>query len=641
MTMLAACGGGADQKSDPTGPPSPPPPPVDDSREWTVLVYMAADNNLAVSGIFDLDEMEAAAHNPKVQVVVQAEYNREALAQQQCDFRCFNRPNWNTFRYAVQRGGSESTGPNGDAIDIGNRNMVDPAQLREFIQWGKQTYPAKHYAVVLWNHGGGYAGLLQDITSAGSSLMSVGQLRSALSGVGPIDLVDFDMCLMGGYETLAELKGIANYVVFSEEVVPGDGLPYKQVVEAFNAGGDTRTIAGRIADSFDASYANGQPSTTISAYDMTQFDAFDGKLGALADALQANVGTLAPEIAAAAASSQKYTYRELTDLVDFLDKLAGQPNMTGLASTIAELKAQATSGFRIRSHARNGSNQDAGNVSRSTGLHIVMPSGGADDQLAESGPRSFAAYQALAPDAPWTRFLSAYLNARPTTNVADQGENRFESYLVWSPDAVAAQADVDLWVYEPDGNIYAPAIGTITPNGSLSGDSFDKSTYYEGYLTNRYLQYGTYVFFASLYADPQNFRPQFDFVIRQGQTSSFSSIYDPDYPQLSTDVSWKDDPSATIEKIAQGAYTDIKVAYAIRVGPAAAGSRAGVTASRIAPRFSVSGSGSAAATPVPRVTAAQLATIRRALDAAHARPAAPRGRALKAPSGLPTVRRLP
>src|SRR5712671_5691230 len=42
---------------------------------WTFLVYMAADNNLAQSGIVDIDEMEAAGSNPEVQVVIQAEFN--------------------------------------------------------------------------------------------------------------------------------------------------------------------------------------------------------------------------------------------------------------------------------------------------------------------------------------------------------------------------------------------------------------------------------------------------------------------------------------------------------------------------------------------------------------------------------------
>lgn len=75
---------------------------------------------------------------------------------------------------------------------------------------------------------------MQDQTSAGSSLMSIGQLPAALSGVGSIDVIDFDMCLMGGYETLAMLHGLASYAVFSEELEPGEGNPHRQILDGIH-----------------------------------------------------------------------------------------------------------------------------------------------------------------------------------------------------------------------------------------------------------------------------------------------------------------------------------------------------------------------------------------------------------------------
>ncbi|HEV8508873.1 MAG TPA: hypothetical protein VGQ48_00315 [Gemmatimonadales bacterium] len=58
---------------------------------WTVLVYMAADNNLAIPGILDIDEMEAAGLDPEVQVLVQAEFNPTQLGLYGCNASCFNR----------------------------------------------------------------------------------------------------------------------------------------------------------------------------------------------------------------------------------------------------------------------------------------------------------------------------------------------------------------------------------------------------------------------------------------------------------------------------------------------------------------------------------------------------------------------
>jgi hypothetical protein len=407
------------------------------------------------------------------------------------------------------------TGPNGSAIDIGDRNMVDPAQLREFIEWGKQTYPAERYAVVLWNHGGGYAGLLQDITSAGASLMSMSDLRTALDGAGTIDLLDFDMCLMGGYETLATLKGLAKYVVFSEEVVPGEGLPYKEVVQAFNAhaADDGRTIAGAIADAFHASFANQQPSTTISAYDMAAFDAFDDAMGSFADALLANAAALAPEVSAAAAGSQKYTYRELTDIEDFLDQLDARGNAGALQGSITScgrgarrLPPAQPRPQRVE-RRRRGREPLARAALRAAERRRRRPA-------RRGGPAQLRGVQGALPQPAVDALPRGVPAGGADVRRHRPGNSRFESFLVWDPAAVEEKADVDLWILEPNGNVYVPTLGTVTPNGSLTGDSYDTGTNYEGYLSNRFIQNGQYLFIASLYADPNDYQPQYDFVFR-------------------------------------------------------------------------------------------------------------------------------
>lgn len=181
---------------------------------WTVAVYMAADNSLAFDGVQDMDEMEAATRDPEVQVVVQAEFNGAVLAQYGCtNPACINRPNFTTFRYALTGAGMPRPGPDGSTTDLGNRDMTSAGQLAEFIQWARTAAPAEHLLLVPWNHGGGYTGLLSDEASApGSSGMTMTELRTALQMAGgtPIDVVDFDMCLMGAYETLVTLQGLAN-----------------------------------------------------------------------------------------------------------------------------------------------------------------------------------------------------------------------------------------------------------------------------------------------------------------------------------------------------------------------------------------------------------------------------------------------
>lgn len=559
----AGCGSGPGPVMPDGGPDGGPGGGPTGKAKWTIMVYMAADNNLAISGIQDLEEMEAAGVDPNVHVVVQAEFSPTALAQHSCDASCFHRPNFNTFRYAVT-GGASVVGPDGAATDIGNRDMTDPAQLHEFIQFAKQNYPADRYILVLWNHGGGYTGLLTDETSSGGVTMSLGDLPGALAGVGPIDIINFDMCLMGAYETLVKIKALTSFAVFSEQVEPGEGNPYTAIIDAIQANPDatTRAVANTFVESYNASYNGNRASTTLSAYDTGGFAAFEAALDTLAGSLQARAGTLGSSISAAATASQKYHLPQLTDVGSFLDALRARVSDATLQGQIDAVKALALSStLRIDSRARNGTGTMLGStedVSRSTGLTILMPSGVGDDQLPSTGPASLAAYQELYPDAPWTRFLTAYLTGSATTASVDQGTQRFEAYLVWNPNAIAAGADIDLWILEPNGNVYMPFVGTLTPNGALTSDSTDAQVAFEGYLTNRYIQAGTYYFYADLWSDPNGFKPVLDVAYRHGQTADFTSLYNPNFPQLSLDTSWRNDPAATFAKIDAGAYTDLK-----------------------------------------------------------------------------------
>ncbi len=582
---------------------------------WTVMVYMAADNNLSVPGILDIDELEAAGTNPEVQVLVQAEFNPTQLSLLGCTAACFNRPNFNTFRYRLTGAGSAVNGPNGTVTDLGNRDMTSPAQLTEFVNWAKQTAPAEHYILVLWNHGGGYTGLLQDETSAGSGLMSLGGLRTALESVGTLDVIDFDMCLMGGYETLYSVRDLARYAVFSEEVVPGAGNPYDTWLEAMHAraSADPATVAAALVDAFDASYQGQRASTTRSAYALSAYADFETSLGALANALTTNLTSLRPAVSAALGNAQKYEVPELTDFVTFLDSLRVRVSDATIRSAIDDARAKASDGqFRLRNKARNGTDVALGsapNVARSTGLHVVLPSGVGQDRFASSGPRSFAAYQALLPDCPWTSFLQAWVSSGTTTAYTDQGNSPFQGFLVWDSASVRLKADVDLWVLEPSGDLYIPWLGTVTPNGTLTGDSWDSGAWYEGYLTNRHVQNGRYRFYANLYADPSDHQPIWDVQYRYGLSGQLQSLYAPNYRSLSLETSWLDDASPTFAEIESGAYTDLKYAAYLDVG---AGAQApGALGIPEAPR--AAGPSPHAAAPPSEVTPAQMDAVRRAL----------------------------
>lgn len=106
--------------------------------------------------------------------------------------------------------------------DLKNVDMSEPASLSDFIKWGIKNYPAKHYMVVLTNHGQGFMGAMGDYKSKQS--MSLKGIEEALkdarkdTGVKP-DILVMDDCLMGEVEVAHQLKYEADYYVASESII--------------------------------------------------------------------------------------------------------------------------------------------------------------------------------------------------------------------------------------------------------------------------------------------------------------------------------------------------------------------------------------------------------------------------------------
>ena len=130
---------------------------------WTILVYLDGDNDLEGNAITDFEEMETGLYlaqtgDPgvmdKVAVAVQFDRGNEISSS-------FDGV-WTTARrYEVLPDYSAGCGSR-LVEDLGEVNMGDPATLKDFLEWGKCTFPAEYYVLVLWNHGGGARDLTPD-----------------------------------------------------------------------------------------------------------------------------------------------------------------------------------------------------------------------------------------------------------------------------------------------------------------------------------------------------------------------------------------------------------------------------------------------------------------------------------------------
>lgn len=151
--------------------------------DWTLMVYMAADNELEGQALADLQEIFAVQMPDNVNVVVMVDraagYDLSA-------------GNWTgSYRGLVQSGMSVADIDNIDGTgweSLGEVNTGDAKTLSDFVNWAKSNYASKNYGLVVWGPGGGTNGMAWD-HSAGLDSLSLKELRTALTTAGATSTV--------------------------------------------------------------------------------------------------------------------------------------------------------------------------------------------------------------------------------------------------------------------------------------------------------------------------------------------------------------------------------------------------------------------------------------------------------------------
>ena len=297
--------------------------------EWTVLVYLNADNNLEPYGISDFAEMAAASYSSgKIRVVVQMDRANGYDA---------TNGDWKTCKRFLITSGMTPTAAN-QISDLGEVDMGNPQTLADFVKWGIQNYPANHYFVDIWNHGGGYSkdvyypdplrDFSNDETSGNGISVANGEFASAMTQIksylgGNLDILAWDCCLMGMWEVVDIAKDYANTAVVSEETEGGDGWYYTNFLNTMNT---TPTISA--IDACKAVINGTSGLDTHSAIDLTLIPALTTKVNILADELIAAKGAgLSSSISTALTNTQKFSTSYFTyfiDLSDFATKVKAQ-----------------------------------------------------------------------------------------------------------------------------------------------------------------------------------------------------------------------------------------------------------------------------------------------------------------------------
>jgi len=199
--------------------------------DYTLLVYMIGSDLEAKSyaATKNIQQMENPGSSPKINVIVETGggTNQTKLNDKRfIDFTVVQRHK--ILHNKVQT-----------LVNLGKKDMGNPQTLSDFIVWGISNFPAKKYAVVLWDHGSGLNGFGQDLNFHNDILTPV-ELKQAFLATEfltntKFELIGFDACAMSSLEVATRLQNATHYLVASEEVEPTWGWNYTAIIQNLSA----------------------------------------------------------------------------------------------------------------------------------------------------------------------------------------------------------------------------------------------------------------------------------------------------------------------------------------------------------------------------------------------------------------------
>lgn len=328
--------------------------------EWTFMVYMAADNNLEGAGIEDLNEMETVGSSEDLNFIVQVD-RAEGYDTSNGDWE-------GAKRYRVEKDDDNGIVNSPELEDMGEINMGNPDTLVEFIIWAFDNYPAKHYFLDLWDHGGAFWGVCWDDSEGDGDPITMLELKSALATSAKhmgrnFDIIGFDACLMAQLAILYQIKDFSDYGVASGFVEPGDGWPYERIFSALDKKPEmTPEELGReIVNDYMDSYTDksddpdDSPVVSMALFDLSKIEKLTQQINRFSMLLATKNMLHNIQVKAARAIAECYAYPDvpgpfkisrytLFDLVDFVDKVDGlvfaDSELTAAAGKVKSLASE-------------------------------------------------------------------------------------------------------------------------------------------------------------------------------------------------------------------------------------------------------------------------------------------------------------
>jgi len=332
-------------------------------KDWTVMIYMAGDNDLddtkdrKSEAIKDLKLIKKIGSTERVSILAQLD---------RADSK-------ETLRFYLRQGGHHTD----DIVrKFGETNTGDPCVMVDFLDWGMRRHQARNYLVILWGHGAGtldvdyltgddpppsrlkechcrrfanrngkanrngnkktrklieskelktrklieskelknlstddlfphHKVLYDRLVFAPSRFSLIARDRAKLFGIDwpesdsldyldnkelrfifetikdmhqqRIDVLGMDACLMSMVEIGFQLRGLVDYMVGSQDLVPKEGFPYDKIFKQLTDDPDitpkelSEAMVRHYVSSFDAKY-----NPTLAVCDLTEFNGLVG-----------------------------------------------------------------------------------------------------------------------------------------------------------------------------------------------------------------------------------------------------------------------------------------------------------------------------------------------------------------------------
>jgi hypothetical protein len=319
------------------------------SVDWTIMVYISADNVLANFAVESLKQLRDAAGDG-INVVAEFDDN------QNDDARMYF---FNGDPYSRTLPIESSRIPQREIAHlktIRNVDMTHPETLTEFVDYATGKSKTERYALLLWGHG--IELLLDenrrfgDINGPVRRYLTTANLRKALEETDiatgqlepkhpkiydgtrrSLDIIGIDACSLSMVEVASEVQNCVDFMIASQEDVPDTSFPYQNILSGLKAAKARnyvqeacKLIPGLYQEAFRdyiATPDTGVKGITLASLSVSKISRITDPLTDLATALRVSSYDtfLRREILSARREAKSFVFGLLVDLGDFCQRL--------------------------------------------------------------------------------------------------------------------------------------------------------------------------------------------------------------------------------------------------------------------------------------------------------------------------------